>query len=67
MFLTYPLVIPIPGQIAFSAVVVSNLLITPSCERKRERGREGGGGREKVTLPLKNSTGRADYTTSVLY
>lgn len=40
MSLTYPLVIPIPRQIAFSAVVVSNLLIAPSCVRK-ERETEG--------------------------
>lgn len=50
MSLTYPLVVPIPGQIAFSAVVVSNLLIAPSCERERdwerERVREMGGGGE---------------------
>lgn len=45
MSLTYPLVIPVPGQIAFSAVVVSNLLIAPSCEKEtqteKEREREG--------------------------
>lgn len=48
MPLTYPLVVPIPGQIPFSAVVVSNLLIAPSCETARERVREmAGGGRQR--------------------
>lgn len=35
MSLTNPFVVPIPGQIAFGAVVVSNLLIASSCERQR--------------------------------
>lgn len=40
MSLTYPLVIPVPGQIAFSAVIVSNLLIAPSCEKTERQGNE---------------------------
>lgn len=43
MFLTYPLVIPIPGQIAFSAVVVSDLFIASSCEIQTKRENENGG------------------------
>lgn len=36
--LTYPLVIPVPGQVPFGAVVISNLLVTSSfvTEKKNE-------------------------------
>lgn len=70
MSLTYPLVVPIPGQIAFSAVVVSNLLIAPSCEREREWEREwerwgfGWGETERVShWVLTYSTRNADYSS----
>lgn len=49
MSLTYPFVIPIPGQIAFSAVIVSNLLIAASCERETERVRDTLGPEETST------------------
>lgn len=38
MFLTYPLVISIPGKIAFRAVVVSNLLVAPPWKMKTDEG-----------------------------
>lgn len=50
MSLTYPFVIPIPGQIAFSAVIVSNLLIAASCERETERVRDTLGSRGNLHL-----------------
>ena len=42
MLLTYPLVVTIPGQIAFGAVIVSNLLIASSCAQARDRVRNQG-------------------------
>lgn len=34
--LTYPLVIPVPGQVPFGAVVISNLLVTSSFETEKK-------------------------------
>lgn len=61
MSLTYPLVIPIPGQIAFSAVVVSNLLIASSCMSERERDRQ------RVTLKSNVSNFNQCSTRALLF